>query len=389
MRRRGVRVTMVAVMLAGAVGLATACGGSSRPPRKLVGALVAWGHSGVAGGYAGVTPFPTLVGSTLARQVTNFAVDGSQLLTDGPNSWGNILHITSTGRYGRARHQPPPYRPTNEISVLMTGMNDLGCASPKYPGGAQGSAFLNAIGDSLGTVISRLRATAVFPASDRSVAYGPGWKFTPSAGYSGNGFEVTTTPGSTVTIKVPKSFRGGTIDFGTLDAPGYGGTWSFTVDGRSAGSLVTAGVASGGEVIGMVQRFTGLRAGSHTIVATPLAQAGTMFAAGFNYWQIEPAHPEYVGLLMMYDPVSTEAYKTGCGFLPTDADIAAMNRAENSVVKQFDTRRSDRVIPISLPKLNHNASLAYADDLHPNQAGIRYMASQVVRAMARAARSGA
>lgn len=377
--RRRLSVVAIACALASIGGEAAPADGARA--WSSAGDLQAWGHSVVKADYGALTPFPSTVAATLERTVTNNAVSGSELLNRGEESWGNILQLTSTGVYGAARHQPPPFSPVPEISLIMTGLNDVANSSDAYPGGAQGAAFLGAYKQSLRTVISRFRATAIHEESDPTVSYRSAWKTTASQAYSGSGYASSTTPGSPITIAVPSAFPGGTVAFGTMATDPGGARWTFTVDGQPAGAASTAGTALGGEPVGIVERLTGLAAGAHTIVATPAAVAGTPFLANFDYWQIEPPNPESVVVLLQYKPLSYAGYKGVSPHVPTDADIDALNGQISALASEFAAGDA-RVIPIALGGMDHNADYAWGDGLHPNQAGLDYIASQVVAAIA-------
>ena len=121
------------------------------------------------------------------------------------------------------------------------------------------------------------------------MAYSSGWtaQHRPGKPTAGRPTIQRSTTGNTATITVPADFPGGEIDLLTL-AYGGGTEWSTVVDSGGAQVLDGTGSAYGsncsrGNLV--VQRLTGLAAGTHTIVVTISAiDAGA--TAIFGGWMV-------------------------------------------------------------------------------------------------------
>lgn len=112
--------------------------------------------------------------------------------------------------------------------------------------------------------------------------------------YQGDRLISYNANGNTVTVTVPSWFPGGELDLFFIGSDTKGGILSFTVDGTAAGTLdIRATTLQVAKDCPAVQRFTGLAAGAHTIVAT----LGSMNAGGgpwFDSWGVPAPVPPLI-----------------------------------------------------------------------------------------------
>lgn len=344
------------------------------------------GHSWMYGDYAtGLHGYLAKLGTMLGLTPTNRGIPGAYVACDNqaPNlsggGWVSTLQNLPRGNGGA------PYLQASSLEVVDFGQNDLA----QFGGGA---TSMGQIKSAIRSILSRIRAagTGVFEDTDSSVSYSGFTSLSSTIINSGSSVHYASANGSTVTITVPSDFPGGTIALGLVAQYGITATHTFTVDGVAAGSLNTAGLAglytgkTNPNCNGVVQRFTNLAPGAHTIVDT-VSAVGTI--AYFDYWQVEAPEPPTI-LLLNQPRLLAAGYnvytESGTPFTPTDAMVGQLNVALRQVAAEFD----DKVIVVELDALMGANATYFATTAvgapgpaHPNDAGHSLIATACLRAV--------
>lgn len=265
---------------------------------------------------------------------------------------------------GEASAEDPP-----RAALLTYGANDLGFLG----------ADLTLAKEAYRTIISRHRATAVYeagPDTDPTIVADSTWEpgRTGAAEASGDGVLRSKAGGSiTIDSTVP---RGGTVALGFTQAPKTAASYEITVDGKAAGGMDTHGPRMPEFFsLGYVYRIEGLSDGPHTI---EIEASNVIGQAGFDYWQVEPAHPEPVVLVKQYLLPDYSGF-SGFPYTPGDRDFIALNRMTDSLAKEF----GPDVLTVDTEKVIHGSpDLIGPDNIHPDQAGYDAIAEAILDAMA-------
>lgn len=330
--------------------------------------------------------WPDRLTAALHAEQVRYANTGAVLAQDlaGGNSGGyptvvNGLTPRVFANGSSSVRNSSPYLPLSPVFVLDYGGNDLqNLNSDVTTAIAWYSMALTAcccIG----------RAGGWFPDTDASVAFSSGW--TANTGHQVFGWPTdhsAAATGETVTLTVPADFPGGEVDL--LSLAWEGGTkWSTTVDSGGAQVLDGTGAAFGslsGRVNLVVQRLTGLSAGSHTIVMTVEAiDSGAL--AVFEGWLI--AAPQAPTGVLVNQPLFPALPVTGGLHSPvTAADETALNVTTAAVAGGF---ADGNVVLADIASafaaaggnVTHTSagSLYSNDDMHPNAAGHGLIAAVV------------
>lgn len=333
--------------------------------------LRVWGHSyGV--GTGATTPtvegFALVVAEALGLPLRNEAIGGTTLSSQvgGGASWVSILQKVT---------RPRRFVSPGGGHVLIYGLNDLN---------ERGNTALAMAGfkHSLRSVVSRMRAGAIFENDNASFAYPTGsWAdLTSTAENSGAGYKYTTG-NATFTITTPADFPGGTIAVGvTARAGGAGATITATVN-----SILYTLDAHNDQTVGYIPcvlRIPNVPAGAQTITFTV---ASVVSLVGVDYWQWEPpeATAPLVALITQPYPVDYDAYGSVSPGPPTNAGVDVLNQIINDVADEFDAR----VVVVDTSTMNAStASYFIAGNIHPNTTGHRKIGELVAAAVAPAAR---
>ena len=359
------------------------------------------GHSYPSGfrNTEGAERFPGRLAASLRAEEVTYAQTSAVLAQDdgggNPGGYASILNgiiprFASVTAYSPRNAQP--YLATAPVNVFLYGFNDLSYLTSTV---ATNVAWFKM---ALRGITCLARAGGYFPDTDASVAYGGsgGSHWTANTGQGEFGSPTnhsTSTANDTVTITVPTDFPGGEIDLLTIAKSG-GAKWSTVVDGGSAqvldGTSSAFGSGSGrGNLV--VQRLTGLAAGTHTIVMT-MASKDSAASAVFDSWLIAaPALPQ---VYLCNQPAAPALpYSTGGAHTPVTAtDVASLNTAIAALVTEFTDGNvilSDIATAFSNAGGNVASTVrgslyAAADNLHPNTAGHGLIA-QVLRDLIRSA----
>jgi hypothetical protein len=354
------------------------------------------GHS-YASGYQnteGGERWPTLLAGVLHAEEVTYAHTSAMLAQDDggghPGGYASVLNgivpraTTGTPVSGYAFRTSQPYLPLSPVSVLDFGFNDLTYLNSNV---TTAVAWFKM---ALRACVCLARAGGYFPDTHSSVAYSSGWTANTGQGESGSPTNHSrTTTGGTVTITTPGDFPGGEVGLLTLALSG-GTKWSVTVDGGTAQVLDGTGSAFGsssGRANLVVQRLTGLSAGTHTIVMTVAAlDAGA--SAVFDSWLVAaPALPVTVLVNQPAIP-SLPLTTTGLHTPVTSSDITALNTAIAALPAEFT---DGNVLLADVAAAFSNAggnvangtrgSLYVSDNLHPNTAGHALIAATVLAAV--------
>jgi hypothetical protein len=365
------------------------------------------GHS-YASGYQnteGGERWPTRLASALHAEEVTYAVTSAVLAQDDGGGHGGGYASVLNGIVPRATsaaaawyptpRNAAPYLPTAPVNVFYYGFNDLAYLTATT---ATNVAWFKM---ALRAVTCLSRAGGYFPDTDASVAYGGSggshWSAnTGTAQYGSPTNHQTTTVNDKVTITVPADFPGGEVDLLTL-AFGGGAKWSTTVDGGAAqvldGTSDAFGAGSGRANL-VVQRLTGLAAGTHTIVMT-LVSFDSGSTPIFDSWLA--AAPHLPLTVLCTQPLTPGLpYSAGGTHNPvTSTDIAALNVAINALPAEFTDGNvvvADVAAAVTTAGGNVAAgqpgSLFVSDGLHFNTAGHGLAAWVVLNTVRSAAAPG-
>ena len=368
------------------------------------------GHSYMAGylNAEGGQRYITRLAAALGAEEVTYAISGAVLAEDStggqPGGYANVLcglspRVFSGGSY--AVRNAAPYLPVSPVVVFDYGVNDLAWLT------ATTATNITWFTMALTACCCIARAGGWFPDTDASVAYSSGW--TANTGNQESGWPTdhsATATGRTVTITVPADFPGGEIDLLSITDPTLspaGGTkWSTVVDGGSAQVLDGTGSAYG--AVGnqanlVVQRLTGLAAGTHTIVMTvsALDSGGKAF---FQGWLAQAPAPWTPNVILVNQPVTQGIPLTvaGAAHSPvTSADIGALNTAITAVAAAFTDGRVVVADVASACAALGGATVAYgspgalwaSDNFHPGVLGHAVFADTVLAAISSAPPLGA
>lgn len=321
--------------------------------------LGAAGHSWVAG-YGLTTPstqrYAALVASHYGEAEANVGVTSSRISSGGytQGGWVYLANVLT-------RTAASPFASTLERAIFQSGINDVG----NYSGGlTTTNQFL--LTNAVRFGISRLICGRVYDETDASVVAAGGFT-TNSPGSNDYGTGTTnykaTASGGTITVTTPSLPAGAVVALNFSADTGSAASWSFTVDGVAAGTLVqpTMPQIGGTNTTGVFcKRFTGLSAATHTIVATCTALTT---AAVFDSWQIEPATPPLTSVLG-FTHLSSAAWAANYSiYVPTNADVDTLNSLTLAVVLEF----GPQVTYVPLSSLDYPGyTQTQADGIHPN-----------------------
>ena len=377
-----------------AVSQVVTAGFFTREPDVSIGRIAVCGHS-YASGYLSTEDgeqWPQRLAATLHAELLTYVHTSAVLAVDSTGNTGGypdvLVALTprSSGTSVYANRTASPYFPLSPLTIFNYGVNDLAYQTATT---ATNVAWFKM---AMRACVCVARAGGFFADTDASVAYGGSGGSHWSAGtltnqYGSPSNHSTTTVNDTVTITVPADFPGGEIDLLTLTYSG-GTKWSTVVDGGGAQVLDGTSSAYGSNTNHanlVVQRLTGLTAGTHTIVTTVLAIDATALAY-FNSWMI--ATPSLPLVALCTELAGAPAFPmttTGAHTPITTADVNSLNAAIIALAAEF----TDGLVVIADVNAYFGAAAGYSafgqpgslfrsDNFHPNQAG-HAVISQCVR----------
>lgn len=353
----------------------------------------------------GAARWPDRLAMSLKAEAVTYAQTSAMLAQDDggghPGGYASVLNgivpraTTGSPVTGYVARTSQPYLALSPVSIFNYGINDLAFLT------ANVTTAIAWFKMALRAITCLSRAGGYFADTHGSVAYGGSggshWSAQTSQGQLGSPTNhKTTTVNDTVTITVPSDFPGGEIDLLTVavgGASGGGAKWSTVVDGGSAQVLDGTGSAFGspnGRGNLVVQRLTGLAAGTHTIVMT-LAALDSTATAVFDSWLVAaPALP--LTVLVNQPAVPALPLSTAGPHTPvTSSDVAALNTAIAALAAEFT---DGNVLPADIATAFSNAggnvangtrgSLYVSDNLHPDTGG-QGLIAQTVRNVIRSA----
>lgn len=159
--------------------------------------------------------FSSIIGGSLNKNIFNHAVVSSLLTTQGRAHGGFCTAISQIQK--ATTNQVAPYvKQNNGTAILCWGINDIGLTSA----GNQ-SAMRTSFSNCLNSIISRLRASAIFPANTGRTGWTFGANFTNStatnldwnSGQSVVATVVDSAGSSTATFTIPAQYKGEPICF--------------------------------------------------------------------------------------------------------------------------------------------------------------------------------
>ena len=366
----------------------------TREPDVPIGRITVCGHS-YASGYLSTEDgeqWPQRLAASMHSELLTYCHTSAVLAhqdTAWPGGYASVLNgirPRDSGSSVYADRTASPYIPLSPITVFNYGVNDLAYLTATT---ATNVAWFKM---ALRAVTCVARAGGIFADTHASVVYGGSGGSHWSANTNENQYgsptnHQTTTVNDTVTITVPADFPGGEVDILTIAFAG-GAKWSTTVDGGAAQVLDGTGSAFGaqsGQGNLVVQRLTGLTAGTHTIVATMVAlDAGA--TPIFDSWLVAATSLPLTILCTEMAGAPAFPMATGGTHTPTTtADVQALNVAIYALPAEF----TDGMVVIADVNAFFAAAAGYtaygqpgslfrSDNFHPNQAG-HAVVSQCVR----------
>ncbi|MHB8694267.1 MAG: SGNH/GDSL hydrolase family protein [Solirubrobacteraceae bacterium] len=338
--------------------LATACGSSAAIPRNglilddlgPIKGCTGIGHSGIEGyGVSTAEAFVTKVCDAETGSVVNLGIGGSTLQ-------GNLLQVLPS----------IPSDASRRLSIVMWGANDLALYGPRLAGYAAGLRFL----------VSRLRTSAGGIHDDASpeLSYRGPWESV--------GNERVTTADGGFRWTSPLGFRGGEVAFVVSFRAGQGAIYSFTLDGRRAGTLDTLamGQPPPAPASSTPAAFrVAVPAGAGHVVAVRLSHIEG--AANLEGWDLEARRPPLVVLVEHPRAPDFGIYDSGgWPFRPDNAQLLALDRVMSNVAHEFD----GYVLTVN-PDAEIRSNLKYylPDHFHFDVAGNALIARLIERAIAR------
>lgn len=382
----------------------TTAGVLGREPDVPFARIVVCGHSYPSGYLTteGGEQWPQRLAAAMHSEAVTYCKTSAVLAQDDSNSGNsggyatviNGMRPRQSGTSAYADRTAAPYIALSPVTCFEYGLNDLAYITATT---ATNVAWFEM---AMRTATCVARAGGIFADTHASVAYGGSggshWSANTAETFAGSPTNhQTSTVNDTVTITVPADFPGGEVDLLTLTYQG-GTAWSTTVDGGTAQVLTGTGSAFGsnsGRCNGVIQRLTGLTAGTHTIVATVTAiDAGSV--ALFDSWLI--AAPSLPLVVICTEMAGSPAFPMVPGGSPahtpiTTADVNALNVAILALPAEF----TDGLVVNADVNAYFGAAAGYgaygtpgslyvSDNFHPNAAGHAVMA-QCVRDAIRAA----
>jgi hypothetical protein len=293
--------------------------------------------------------FLTLVCARLGQTAVNLGVPGSSAQNT------NLADVAAA-----------PRDAATQVSLVWWGLNDLGSFGPSLDGYKASMRYL----------LSRLRSRSsdIHTFADRAFSYRGGpWQ-------TQKGQRVATGD-ATAIWKSPRGFPGGVVAFTFLFTRGPSATYTFSVDGRRAGSFdigsLTPPPPANSAVTGGAWRVRVPRGPGHVV---RIALTHVVSAASIAGWELESPHPPLIVLMGQYRLSTYEAYRGQSPFVPTDAGVAALNDATLALAREYGSY----VAPVDLDRLmGKRPDLLMADRLHPTASAQKIIAAAVEKAIAR------
>jgi lysophospholipase L1-like esterase len=336
--------------------------------------LRGWGHSYMAGVSAATgASFLEVAADRLGLPMRNEGIGGTSLYSHvgGGSSWPTVMQKTT---------RPRRFASAGGLHVVMYGINDVNELGNT-------AAYLEVFKWSLRSVISRLRAGAIFEDTDSSVVKGGAGAWATNADTtcnSGAGYSYNATAGATVTITTPADFPGGTVAIGYIGWSDGGCDVAVTLNGSAAGSFTTKDANKpAGKRVPQVYRVPNVPAGVNTLVCTSSAHTGSVGGV-FDYWQWEPATTDAPLVVLVKQPKPIDYAGYGAGGVngpPTDAGVDVLNAIHDSVAAEFDSR----VVVVDTASMDKSAAYFVAGNVHPNTLGHRVLGEMVTDAVRDAA----
>jgi lysophospholipase L1-like esterase len=257
-----------------------------------------------------------------------------------------------------------PRDAATQFSFVWWGLNDLGAFGPRLEGFKASMRFL----------ISRLRSRHqdIHGSRDPAFSFRGNWRDL-------SGIRMSTADAG-FTWRSPRGFAGGTVAFLFTFGQGYAARYAFSIDGRPAGGLDTASLASPPPASPVASagaiRLRIPPGGGHRV---DCAITGVVRGATIAGWELESSRPPLVVLLDHYRLKSYAPYKDR-PFEPTDAQVLALNRAIRSVARDYGSYVTVVDTDAAFAK---KPSLLFPDGLHPNAKGQLVLAGLIERALRR------
>lgn len=198
---------------------------------------------------------------------------------------------------------------------------------------------------------------------------------------SGSGCRYNNTAGGTVTITLPPTFPGGTINIGSpVWGDGSSCVLTTAVNGITY-TLDTAPIARTGNhpTVGLL-RIPNVRRNQGTIVITVTSVSATGGArAVFDWWGWEPDEDAcpVVAIVGQPKPLDYTSQAAAPAGPVTDAGVDVINQIQQEVAAEF----GERVAYIDTSEIDKSTDYWEPGNVHPNGAGHAYIADQTTTAL--------
>lgn len=321
--------------------------------------------------------FSAKVAAMLASTESNYGADASCLLLDNAHTAGSSPQFGNhrgnwpslTQNLGVGVRSRAPYLSPNDYVHLGWGVNDIGAFGPV------GAAFLTMWNTALFAVCCYARLGHIVTPVNSGIP--SGWAYTAmTTGNAGTG--VWTASGATPSISftIPSDYDGQAIVLFPMSYKTLTGsaTATVTIGGVTVatGSLITYANAVSGAVMPFAIRLPNsipqVVAGA-TVTVTFSATGGSNVYY-WGGWGIE-ANP--APLVNISDTLRAPAYTplyTGAPYVPTDADVTALNAANVTMAARFS---DGMVISDGLDAIVAKSG-GWIQQVHPDERGTGKMA---------------
>ena len=346
-------------------------------PRLLPTPLLTVGHSVCAGTWL-TTPATDRITGKLAKALgtteNNHGVSASGFMTDNAAAYGLLTAGGNWLTLGNSQAVPKrtraPYLSGLHCIEIMTGINDVA-----QFGSAVGAGFKAAWFQTIQAAAAFARLGHWLQANDASITQS-GWTTTTTAtiAYGSGAFLGTATNNSTVTFTVPADYDGQAIDYFFLgvqsNATPYSATYTIrqgaTVLGTGSNQAQMSGISNANYlmVLPSVVRIptpspAAIRGA--VLIMTVTAIAGNAYLNGIGF-ESSPA-PLVILADTLRSPLGYSGLFTGFPYIPTDADVTAVN-AQNALVAAAFT--DGRVIVDAADSII-NKTGGWQDFVHPDE----------------------
>lgn len=244
----------------------------------------------------------------------------------------NTTIVKLSGTINRSR---APYLSPVQVAYLMFGINDVSKWGPCN------TAFFNSWTPVMKALVDYLRCGAIYEDNDAKVTLtGFNARTTGTTTCQGTGYSNTTTANSTAQFTIPSDFDGQAVIYGGLATTNAFATYTATINGVVVAQFSSANMCAssvfGGSApqLPFTMRIPSTAPGfvpGATIVVTVTNIA---FVGYCDWWGIE-SNPAPIVVIGDTLRPPNYTYANGNPYVPTDADILAINAANQTLAASY------------------------------------------------------